>query len=49
MENKYIHGTNKREQERLAGLNEITNNSFIDFLGDLSNKKICDFGCGLGL
>ncbi len=44
----YIHGTSNEEQRRLSKLNEITNSSFISFLGDLSTKKVCDFGCGTG-
>lgn len=44
----YIHGTSKEEQRRLSILNEITNSSFVRFLGDLSNKKVCDLGCGTG-
>ena len=45
---KYIHGTSEKEQERLSVLNRITNDSFIRYLGNLDNKKICDFGCGVG-
>lgn len=48
MEKGYIHGTNKQEQERLSALNYLTNRSFINYVGDCSNLKICDFGCGLG-
>jgi ubiquinone/menaquinone biosynthesis C-methylase UbiE len=44
----YIHGTSDTEQQRLGLLNRITNDSFIRYLGDLSGKEICDFGCGLG-
>ena len=44
----YIHGTSDAERQRLDLLNRITNESFIDYLGDLSDKKICDFGCGVG-
>lgn len=29
-------------------LSRITNDSFIRFLGDLSGKRVCDFGCGTG-
>lgn len=49
MENNYIHGTSKGEQKRLTKLNDITNESFINFIGDLSDKKVCEFGCGLGI
>ena len=45
---RYIHGTSQEEQGRLSLLNDITNASFINFLGDLSDKTICDFGCGTG-
>jgi ubiquinone/menaquinone biosynthesis C-methylase UbiE len=44
----YIHGTSDREQQRLGLLNQITNDSFITYLGDLADKSVCDFGCGLG-
>jgi len=46
---RYIHGTDTEEQDRLAKLNELTNKSFIEYLGDLDNLNVCDFGCGLGL
>lgn len=49
---RYIHGTAVEEQGRLRLLNNITNGSFIDFLGasleDLDGKLIADFGCGTG-
>jgi ubiquinone/menaquinone biosynthesis C-methylase UbiE len=44
----YIHGTSDKEQQRLDLLNRITNDSFIRYLGDLTEKRVCDFGCGLG-
>ncbi len=43
---RYIHGTSEKEQQRLTLLSRITNGSFIRFLGDLSGKLVCDFGCG---
>ncbi len=46
--NNYIHGTSENEQERLKKLNNITNESFINFLNIQESSKICDFGCGLG-
>jgi SAM-dependent methyltransferase len=46
---EYIHGTSPQEQTRLDGLNRITNKSFIDYLGDGRDLRICDFGCGLGI
>ena len=45
---KYIHGTSAKEQERLSLLNRITNDSFMKYLGELSGKIVCDFGCGVG-
>jgi SAM-dependent methyltransferase len=48
METAYVHGTQPKEQERLAGLNDITNRSFIAYLGDCAGLEMCDFGCGLG-
>jgi len=47
-EHEYIHGTSEKEQHRLSLLSRITNDSFIRFLGSLSKKLICDFGCGTG-
>ncbi len=46
--NNYIHGTSENEQERLKKLNNMTNESFINFLNINESNKICDFGCGLG-
>jgi SAM-dependent methyltransferase len=43
---EYIHGTSNNEQQRLSRLSRITNDSFIRFLGNLSGKRVCDFGCG---
>ena len=43
---EYIHGTSNHEQQRLSRLSRITNDSFIRFLGNLSEKRVCDFGCG---
>jgi len=45
---RYIHGTSEKEQQRLSLLSRITNRSFVRFLGDLSGKLVCDFGCGTG-
>lgn len=45
----YIHGTDSEEQARLALLNRLTNQSFIDFL-DLRNvRTILEIGSGLGI
>lgn len=48
MEHEYIHGSSRDEQKRLNILNQITNNSFIEYLGIMEDAKICDFGCGTG-
>jgi ubiquinone/menaquinone biosynthesis C-methylase UbiE len=45
---EYVHGTTEYEQNRLAGLNAITNNAFIDYLAIKGGESICDVGCGLG-
>jgi len=45
---EYIHGTSETERRRLDLLNRITNESFVSYLGDLSEKSVCDFGCGGG-
>jgi ubiquinone/menaquinone biosynthesis C-methylase UbiE len=45
----YIHGTSPEEQARLNALNTLTNQSFISYLGDLSDKDVADFGCGTGV
>lgn len=46
---KYMHGTNVQEQERLARLNEMTNNVFIDFLNIDENDEVLELGSGLGI
>ena len=48
MQKKYIHGTQSEEQARLQKLNEITNQSFIDYMGDFEQARVLDIGCGLG-
>jgi len=45
----YIHGTEPSEQERLAGLNRMTNGAFIRFLGVTSGMRVLEVGSGLGL
>jgi SAM-dependent methyltransferase len=45
----YIHGTDSAEQERLALLNRLTNQSFIDFLPISGTQAILELGSGLGL
>lgn len=44
----YIHGTDSDEQERLALLNRLTNQSFIDFLALHHARSILEIGSGLG-
>lgn len=48
MSNLYVHGTDVKEQNRLANLNFLTNESFINYMGISDGMTICDFGCGLG-
>ena len=45
----YIHGTEPSEQERLAGLNRITNAAFIQFLNVGDGSHVLEVGSGLGL
>src|SRR5437016_6890897 len=45
----YIHGTEPSEQERLAGLNRITNAAFIQFLDVADGSHVLEVGSGLGL
>lgn len=45
----YIHGTDPREQERLAALNRITNRSFVEFLAVEPGARVLEVGSGLGL
>jgi SAM-dependent methyltransferase len=46
---QYVHGHDVDEQERLAQLNRLTNDSFIDYLAIVPGESICNFGCGLGI
>ena len=48
-EHVYIHGTEPREQERLAGLNRITNAAFIRFLDVTPRSRVLEVGSGLGI
>jgi hypothetical protein len=41
---EYVHGTTEEEQNRLAGLNDITNNSFVDYLTIKGSESVCDVG-----
>ena len=45
----YIHGEQVEEQNRLLELNRITNENFLEYLGNLHNKNICEVGSGLGV
>ena len=45
----YIHGTEPSEQERLAGLNRMTNAAFIQFLDVAPGSRVLEVGSGLGL
>jgi len=45
----YIHGTEPSEQERLAGLNRMTNAAFIRFLNVAPGTRVLEVGSGLGL
>jgi SAM-dependent methyltransferase len=47
--NAYIHGTDSAEQERLALLNHLTNQSFIDFLALDGVQSVLEIGSGLGI
>ena len=45
----YIHGTEPSEQERLAGLNRLSNRAFVEFLRVPSGSQVLEVGSGLGL
>ena len=45
----YINGTDSAEQERLALLNRLTNQAFIDFLVLNDARSTLEIGSGLGL
>jgi SAM-dependent methyltransferase len=45
----YIHGTEPSEQERLAGLNRMTNAAFIRFLDVAPRSRVLEVGSGLGI
>src|SRR5436305_1419796 len=49
MEHAYIHGTNPSEQERLAGLNTLTNEPFLRFLALRESDVVLEVGSGLGI
>lgn len=45
----YIHGTEPREQERLAALNRMTNTAFVRDLDVPAGARVLEVGSGLGL
>jgi ubiquinone/menaquinone biosynthesis C-methylase UbiE len=45
----YIDGTEPSEQERLAGLNRMTNRAFLEFLSVRPATHVLEVGSGLGL
>jgi SAM-dependent methyltransferase len=45
----YIHGTDPDEQARLAQLNALTNQTFIDFLQIAGGSRVLEVGSGLGI
>jgi SAM-dependent methyltransferase len=48
-QNTYIHGTEPREQARLAALNRITNEEFVEFLAVAPGARVLEVGSGIGL
>jgi len=49
MSQVYIHGTEPSEQERLAGLNRMTNAAFVEFLNVAPGARVLEVGSGLGI
>jgi SAM-dependent methyltransferase len=49
MSDTYIHGTEPSEQQRLAGLNRMTNAAFIEFLNVPAGSRVLEVGSGLGI
>src|SRR6516164_7054235 len=49
MSHPYIHGTEPSEQERLAGLNRMTNAAFVEFLHVAPGSRVLEVGSGLGI
>ena len=45
----YIHGTSTDEQARLAALNRLTNDRFVEFLDIKPQMHVLEVGSGLGL
>ncbi len=48
-EHRYIHGTEPSEQDRLAGLNAMTNAAFVRFLHVSPGSRVLEVGSGLGI
>jgi SAM-dependent methyltransferase len=48
MESRYIHGTDREEQERLSAMNEMLNPTSVGMMGLRGARTILDVGCGLG-
>ena len=44
----YIHGTTPSEQDRLATLNRLTNQAFVEFLEVRPQARVLEVGSGLG-
>lgn len=44
-----MHGTEPAEQERLASLNRLTNDTFVQFLGVAPGMRVLEVGSGLGI
>jgi SAM-dependent methyltransferase len=49
MSHVYIHGTEPSEQERLTGLNRMTNAAFVEFLRVAPGSRVLEVGSGLGI
>jgi SAM-dependent methyltransferase len=49
MTDTYVHGTEPSEQERLAALNRLTNDTFLAFLGVGPGMRVLEVGSGLGI
>lgn len=49
MSETYVHGTSAPEQQRLALLNRLTNDTFLDFLGVQRGMRVLEVGSGLGI
>lgn len=48
-EASYIHGTSEPEQARLANLNRLTNQAFLEFLAINQESRVLEVGSGLGI